>query len=438
MAKRRLKAEMWDKMQYLFRNYYDCTVHSVFYFDGTIDEKALGEVLLGILQKVPVLHSSFQDRFVKPFWKVNRKFNLEDFFELVVTEEPVEYLNGFITLPIIATDKLQIRVRVIRSHGKDTLAMLTNHMCFDGGDLFYFTKKIVENYNNYKKTGELTIDIKQGTRAADQVYKDMPFTEKLKAKVLFKNVSEVKGKTTFPYTDDALDDSPRLILHKVDSSVFNEAKAKGKKFNASMNDIFLAAYFKTLFDICTIDPAADNSITIPSMINLRKYMLEKDTLGLTNMTGFMPCTVKKEPADDMTRTIIKVMKSLERSKADEHNGLYSLPLLKLAYGILPQKLAEVAIKLGYQNPLIGMSNIGPINPDNYTLEGGIKAVDAWFSGAIKFKPYIQVALTTFNGDITFSVGFRGNDEDEKTVRAMLESIESYLRKFIVEDSEWAE
>ena len=85
-----------------------------------------------------------------------------------------------------------------------------------------------------------------------------------------------------------------------------------------------------------------------------------------------------------------------------------------------------------------MSNIGPIIPDYFKLEGGIKAVDAWFSGAIKFKPYIQVALTTFNGDITFSVGFRGNDEDEKTVRAMLESIESYLRKFIVEDSEWAE
>lgn len=163
----RLKAEMWDKMQYLFRNYYDCTVHSVFYFDGQIDEKSLGEVYMGILAKVPVLHSTFMDRFVKPFWKVNRKYNLEEFFQLVETADPEDYLNNFIATPIIATDKLQLKVRVIRSEGKDILAMLSNHMCFDGGDLFYFTQKIVENYNEYKKTGVLNIDIKQGTRAAD-------------------------------------------------------------------------------------------------------------------------------------------------------------------------------------------------------------------------------------------------------------------------------
>lgn len=434
----RLKAEMWDKMQYLFRNYYDCTVHSVFYFDGQIDEKSLGEVYMGILAKVPVLHSTFMDRFVKPFWKVNRKYNLEEFFQLVETADPEDYLNNFITTPIIATDKLQLKVRVIRSEGKDILAMLSNHMCFDGGDLFYFTQKIVENYNEYKKTGVLNIDIKQGTRAADQVYKDMPFAEKVKAKTLFKNVSEVKGKTIFPYTDDSELDYPRLILHKVSSDVFNSAREKAKKMDAKMNDVFLAAFFKSLFDICEIDPEADNSITIPSMINLRKYMIEKDTLGLTNMTGFMPCTVKKEPADDMTRTIIKVMKSLETAKNDEHNGLYSLPLLKLAYGILPQKFAEMAIKLGYQNPLIGMSNIGPINPSNYILEGGVKAIDAWFSGAIKYKPYIQLALTTFNGDITFSVGFKGNDEDEIRVKEMMKSVENYLRKYIEEDSDWSE
>ena len=39
-------------------------------------------------------------------------------------------------------------------------------------------------------------------------------------------------------------------------------------------------------------------------------------------------------------------------------GLYSLPLLKLAYSIFPYIISEQAIKIGYLNPLIGMSNIG--------------------------------------------------------------------------------
>ena len=36
-----IKAEMWDKMQYLFRNYYDRMVHCVQYYDGPIDVKVL-------------------------------------------------------------------------------------------------------------------------------------------------------------------------------------------------------------------------------------------------------------------------------------------------------------------------------------------------------------------------------------------------------------
>ena len=39
--KKLLKAEMWDKMQYLFRNYYDRMMHCVLYYDGPVDEDAL-------------------------------------------------------------------------------------------------------------------------------------------------------------------------------------------------------------------------------------------------------------------------------------------------------------------------------------------------------------------------------------------------------------
>lgn len=426
-----LKAEMWDKMQYLFRNYYDCTVHSVFYLEDKIDENMIGEIFMGFLKKVPVLRSTWIDRFSKPYWKVNKKYSLADFFEVVETSDEEKSLNEFITQPIDMYGKIQLKVKIFRTEKRDILAMLSNHMCFDGGDLSYITKKLVENYNNYKQTGKLVVDVKQGTRSADQIYMDMTFREKVKAKLLFKNVSEVKGKTTFPYTKASELDIPRLVLHKVDSSVFNAVRAKGKEMGAKLNDVFLAAYYRALFDICTIDPEADYSITIPSMINLRKFFIDKDTLGLTNMTGFMLCNIKNDPSDNMTATVKKVMDALAPVKADEYNGLYSLPLLKLAYGILPQRFSELAIMQGYQNPLIAMSNIGPIDPKNYIF-GGVKLTDAWFSGAIKYKPYIQLALTTFNGNITFSVGSKCNDEDEKNIRAMLSNIEKYLKMYAQE------
>ena len=41
-----LKAEIWDKMQYLFRNYYDRMVHCVQIYDAPIDVDAMKNVLL--------------------------------------------------------------------------------------------------------------------------------------------------------------------------------------------------------------------------------------------------------------------------------------------------------------------------------------------------------------------------------------------------------
>lgn len=36
-----LRAEMWDKMQYLFRNYYDRMMHCALYYDGVVDADIL-------------------------------------------------------------------------------------------------------------------------------------------------------------------------------------------------------------------------------------------------------------------------------------------------------------------------------------------------------------------------------------------------------------
>ena len=76
--KKILKAEMWDKMQYLFRNYYDRSMHAVYYYDGTIDEEALKKVYDAILKKIPVLHSTFHNNFIRPYWTVNEDYTSAD------------------------------------------------------------------------------------------------------------------------------------------------------------------------------------------------------------------------------------------------------------------------------------------------------------------------------------------------------------------------
>ena len=42
-APAKIKAEMWDRMQFLFRNYYDRMIHFYLHFDKPLDFKALSK-----------------------------------------------------------------------------------------------------------------------------------------------------------------------------------------------------------------------------------------------------------------------------------------------------------------------------------------------------------------------------------------------------------
>lgn len=91
-------------------------------------------------------------------------------------------------------------------------------------------------------------------------------------------------------------------------------------------------------------------------------------------------------------------------------GLYSLPLLNLAYTIFPHDIAEFAIKAGYTNPLIAVSNMGVLDDKKLTFDG-LRLVDGFISGAVKYKPFFLMSVTTLKNKVTLSTAIRGNQKD---------------------------
>ena len=49
---------------------------------------------------------------------------------------------------------------------------------------------------------------------------------------------------------------------------------------------------------------------------------------------------------------------------------------------------------------------------------------------MKYKPYMQLALTSLLGDITMTIAIRGNDEDEKTVNRFFDMIIKNMNDFV--------
>lgn len=408
--KKVFKAEMWDKMQYLFRNYYDRMMHCVLQFDGKIDENIFKRALKFQIDNVDVLHSRYHNNFIKPYWVV-KDYSIDDVLTVRDSKDLEADIDNYIMQRIPIQSNVQIRVALFNHDGKTTCCFVINHMCFDGGDLKYFVQTLCKNYTRLCN-GDENLQIKTGSRSHLMIYSGLSEEDKKIAKGLYKNISALPDKHRFPLAPKTKEDINRLVKHKIPADKFETLRKIGKDRGYTVNDIMLALYIKSLYEVGNFDK--NERITIPSMVDLRRHLAQGGMeTGLTNHTGFMPCTVDG-CGDNIMETVAKVAQGMEKNKQEKFLGLYSLPLLSLAYTVFPHCISEIAIRIGYDNPLMGMSNIGIINPEEYDMNGA-HPVDGFFTGAVKGKPYMQLALTTMNNEVTMTIAVCGNEKDVELI-----------------------
>lgn len=420
LKKEKLNAELWDRMHYLFRDFNDRMVHVELRYDYKIDIEALKTVLISFFEKAPVFHSSFVDNHIKPKWEIN-KYKIDEVLTVSQPENLDEAIDEFLTQYIPPENEIQMKVAVFFHGGGSVLCVVENHMCMDGGDFKYFLKSLCQNYNDYVEKKISPVNLRTGTRSYDAVYNDFTYVEKRMAKNLHKNVCS-RDDHKFPFTPNSIDDKAFIAKEKIASDTFLIIKEIGKKHGATVNDVLVAAYFHCLYDLASFGD--DEGVTISCAIDLRRHIKDNSESGLTNQTAFMQCGIPRR-GKDFFETLEYVVHSSKRYKTDKFMGLYGLPLLNLGYSLFPSAISEKIIKVGYSNPLLAMSNIGILDSKGLALEGN-EPVDGFMTGAVKYKPYVLLSVTSLRNELTLSLCERGNDEDKKIANRFLEMISELL------------
>ena len=410
MMKRRLDAELWDKMHYLFRDFNDRMVHVELNYDFVPDIEALKTVLICAFEKVPVLHSRFVDKKLWTHWEV-MPYNIDDIFSVEYPDDVEAAVEDFLTQYIAPTEDIQMKVALFIKDGKSTLCMVENHMCMDGGDLKLFLQELCENYSRYVSEGISPVNFRTGSRSYADVYSGFSKTEAGVARRLFKNINE-RDNHRFPLTEDNIRDKSFIARKKFSEETLDKLKIKGKELGATINELLLASYFYSVYELAGY-PESDK-VMISNAIDLRRHMDSVNDKGFTNHTSWMQCAIP-ERGKDIFETVKYVVESSNRFKKDRFMGLYGLPLLNFGYSFMPHAVSEEIIKIGYSNPLMAMSNIGILNGQHFALCGEEPA-DAFMSGAVKYKPFVLLTATTYKKVITLSMCVRGNDDDKEIVK----------------------
>lgn len=402
-----IKVEMWDRMQFLFRNYYDRMVHAKLKYKGSFDMSVLKNVVLFMIEKAPVLHSSFNTTVIEPYWK-KEGYVIDDIVSYQKVQNADEQADEWLLGVIQYDNNVQIKIAVFEDDNASVLALRVNHMCMDGGDLKYFLAALCENYCNLKSGNYAALKMKDGSRSYDQVYSKLDGDDLKSAKNLYKNISKSEDKVYFPWSESVDADKNQIVKRTIDEQTFATLKAVSKKMGITLNDAIMVAVFRSLYELCGLKD--DDSLTVSCAIDLRKHIVEGGLQGgLTNHTAWMAVRTLSKGAS-VQDTVVNVIRSTKGFKRDKFMGLYSLPLLKLAYTILPHDIAEMAIKIGYDNPLIAVSNIGLLDEKKLSFDG-LELVDGFMSGAVKYKPFFLMSITTLLNRITLSTAIRGNQKD---------------------------
>ena len=418
---RKLTAELWDKMHYLFRDFNDRMVHVELDYDFVLDVEALKTVIICAFEKVPVLHSKFVDKKLSTYWKV-MPYTIEDVLTVEEPEDLDSAVDSFLTQYIPPESHIQMKFALFIKDGKSTLCMIENHMCMDGGDLKYFLQSFCQNYTEYVEKGVSPIEYRTGSRAYTDVYSGFSQMESGVARRLFKNIN-ARDDHKFPLTKNSIRDASFIARKKFSEETLAKLKAKGKEMGATVNEMLLAAYFYSVYELAGY-PTSDQ-LMISSAIDLRRHMETVADKGFTNHTAWMQCAIP-ERGRDIFETVQYVVRSSNRFKKDKFMGLYGLPLLNFGYSILPHAASEEIIKIGYSNPYMAMSNIGIIKGDTLSLCGN-EPTDAFMSGAVKYKPFVLLTATTYKNVITLSMCVRGNDKDKEIVNNFFDLMEKNIK-----------
>ncbi len=425
MAKK-LKAEMWDKLHYLFREFNDRVIHVQLDYDFTVDVDIIKEFIVSLFEAAPILHSSFVDNRIRPYWVVN-PYKPEDAITVkdIVAADKDKAVEAFLMQEVNYYDKIQFRFGIFNYDGKSSVCIVTNHMCMDGGGIKYLVNKFCSDYTYYVENGKMPGGIIDGTRSHTAVYRDLPEEDQKAAKRLFRNPS-VRDRHKFPLTESRPNDKSFMPRHIIDRDTFLTLKTIGKAHGYTLNDILVGAYYESVYRLAGFDKS--ESLTIACAIDLRRYIADPESIGLTNHTAWMQCNIP-HLGNDIFGTLKLAAESTNKFKQDKYMGLYGLPLLNFGYNAFPHFISEFAVKLGYSNPHIAMSNIGILVPKNLAICGK-EPVYAFMSGAVKYKPFVLFSLISYRDEVTLAFGVRGNEDDRKIIEKFYSIYDECLKEII--------
>jgi NRPS condensation-like uncharacterized protein len=375
---------------------------------------------------VPILRSRYVERAWHPFWE-STAVGHDDVVTFVAGNCLKEEIDRFLTGRTDECQGPQLLVRIVSSQAQDALCIVMNHMICDGAGFKEYLYLLNSLYTNLRRDPDYRPEeAPGGSRSINQVYRQLRLQDRLRLLFTRKHVARHDSGLAFPLSSTG-DTSPFIATHKLPRSRFRVLREYGNKYGVTINDIVLAAYLRVLSRVMEIP--SGKTLIMPCAIDLRRFLSGGRAEAICNLTSTIICDIGEEIGDSFADTVIRVKQDMDVKKGYFY-GLNGLIFLSILSKLVPYAKAKPFFKEKFINPVLFMTNIGVIDKSRLAFDN-LSVLDAFVTGSIKYPPYFQLALTTFDEAITFSINLYGSTEDREKIDRFFRILDDELPNYSV-------
>jgi NRPS condensation-like uncharacterized protein len=413
-------AEAFDQMQLLWdvKRFNDHQLRCVLRFRHRLDAEALRNAVNSSIEAFPILGTRYV-RGRKPHWT---SLDEKDFGRAFVAARTDAEFEEFVAAKVDEGIGPQVRVCLLNAK-PFALALKMNHMVCDAADFkayLYFlcglyTRGIPDSGN---RRGEVTED-----RSVRRVLASFGLVTRIKSAFLQSNQNNHAGGVPFPLSGGGGESKPLVLTRKLDREKTTAIKRYGQAQGATLNDVLLTAFYRCLFR--RLDLRSGAVLRIPVMVDMRRYLAESGGVSsLTNFTSTVSTTLQCKSAESFGGTLRRV-KALMDQRKRSNLGLNGFIKLDRAYRIFGAKIANRLLMSRMNHPLISMTNMGALDSDRMSF-GDQRPWDALLCGSIKYKPYFQLSVSSYEEQLTLGINLLGNSIDQDRILTLFDELEAEL------------
>ncbi len=384
-------------------------------FDYPLDEKRLAKAVALTMDVEPVLGCRFVPRFMRPYWERVAK---QSFDFCILTHSKTEY-EIFKNRKIDSYSGPQIFVCLYRSKSGDKLLIKVSHLPSDAAGVKDIAATVSSIYNKLADNPDYapTPNI-EGSRSMRHIVRHVP--RHAWPMIVFNHLKDhcaalIPFKSHNASMRHIPDQPGKYAVRHISRDNVDGLIEYARKFDATINDLFLAAIFRALSKLG--DWKEKEALRLGTTVDLRRYLPTGKAESISNFSSVEVFTYGTSIENDFKSVLMRVRDRMNRKKSS-WLGLNSYAPMAAMMWALPFPWLR-----NFSNTLFGAAHTSSNTYDLFTNIGNIpahcvdfggKPIRAWFMPPSCDLPVLFFSLSGYDGSLSLSTSIVPNSVNETT------------------------